>query len=214
VVIAIDGPGGVGKSTVARGVAEALGAAYLNTGSYYRAATLAVLEAGVDPADAEAVIAALESVTFDMDENTVFLDGRDVSEAVRDARVTAVVSLVSAIPGVRRQMVGRQRDWVERHGGDAVVEGRDIGTVVFPDAEVKVFLTATPEERARRRARDREAAGAPVEEIAEQLRSRDHIDSTREASPLVAAEDAVTIDTTSYEADDVIALVLGLVDPA
>ncbi|MFH2071649.1 MAG: (d)CMP kinase, partial [Actinomycetota bacterium] len=119
-----------------------------------------------------------------------------------------------AIPGVRALMVACQRRWVAERGGRAVVEGRDIGTVVFPDAAVKVFLTASETERARRRAGDREAAGLDVGSIAEALRRRDHIDSTRETSPLTAADDAVTIDTTTYGAEAVIAIVLGLVDPA
>ena len=111
-------------------------------------------------------------------------------------------------------MVDRQRRWVEEREGNAVVEGRDIGTVVFPDAPLKVFLTASEEERARRRARDREGADRAVESVAADLRRRDHIDSTREASPLVAADDAVTIDTTTFSAEEVIELVLGLIDPA
>ena len=213
-VIAIDGPGGVGKSTVARGVAAALEASYLNTGAYYRAATIAALDAGADPADAAAVIAAVSAAHFAFIDEVMLLDGADVSERSRSPEVTAAVSLVSAIPGVRSLMVGRQREWVEEHGGHAVVEGRDIGTVVFPDADLKVFLTASAEARAERRAGDREAAGQGVAEIAEALQRRDHIDSTRETSPLVAADDAVTIDTTSYTADEVIALVLGMVHPA
>lgn len=213
-VIAIDGPGGVGKSTVARGVAEALGAAYLNTGLYYRAATIAALDAGADPDDARAVLEAVAAAEFAFAGESMLLDGRDVTERCRSPEVTASVSLVSAIPGVRALMVRRQREWVEDHGGHAVVEGRDIGTVVFPEADLKVFLTASAEARARRRAKDREAAGQAVDEIAAALRRRDHIDSTREASPLTPAEDAVTIDTTSYDADQVIALVLGMADPA
>ncbi|MCJ7726991.1 MAG: (d)CMP kinase [Acidimicrobiia bacterium] len=212
-VIAIDGPGGVGKSTVARGVAAAIGASYLNTGAYYRAATIAALDAGADPADPVAVIDAVEQAVFAFVGETMLLDGRDVSERSRSPEVTNRVSIVSAIPSVRALMVRYQRQWVADHDGHAVVEGRDIGTVVFPDAAVKVFLTASEEERARRRSGDREAEGQNVDSIAEALRRRDHIDSTRETSPLTAAEDAVTIDTTAYEADDVIDIVLGLIDP-
>ncbi len=211
-VIAIDGPGGVGKSTVARRVAEAIGASYLNTGAYYRAATIAALDAGAPLDDPAAVAAAVAAADFAFVDERMLLDGRDVSERSRSSEVTGSVSIVSAIPEVRTLMVTCQREWVEMHNGHAVVEGRDIGTVVFPDAAVKVFLTASEDERARRRAGDREAAGLDVDSIAEALRRRDHIDSTREASPLTAAEDAVAIDTTSYDAEAVIAIVLGLID--
>jgi len=213
-VIAIDGPGGVGKSTVARGVAEAMDAAYLNTGAYYRAATIAALDAGADLDNPVQVAAAVAAAQLDFAGDCMLLDGRDVSNETRGPEVTAGVSRVSAIPEVRRLMVRSQQEWVARHGGHAVVEGRDIGTVVFPDAAVKVFLTATEEERARRRSLDTESGGQDVHLIAEQLRRRDHFDSTREASPLMAAPDAVTIDTTSFDAAEVIAIVLRLVDPA
>jgi cytidylate kinase len=212
-VIAIDGPGGVGKSTVAKGVAAAVGAAYLNTGAYYRAATIAALDAGADPSSPSEVTAAVEAATFDFIDECMLLDGRDVSERSRSPEVTAAVSIVSAMPQVRALMVRYQQEWVDEHGGHAVVEGRDIGTVVFPDAEIKVFLTASEEERARRRSGDREAEGQDVDSIAAALRRRDHIDSTREASPLTPADDAVTIDTTAYRADEVIELVLALIDP-
>ena len=213
-VIAIDGPGGVGKSTVARGVAAALDASYLNTGAYYRAATIAALDAGAAFDDPPAVIAAVEAAEFAFVDECMLLDGRDVSDRSRSPEVTGAVSVVSAIPGVRTLMVRYQREWVAARAGHAVVEGRDIGTVVFPDAAVKVFLTASEAERARRRSGDREAEGQDVGSIADALRRRDHIDSTRETSPLSAAEDAVTIDTTSYDADSVIGIVLDLVDPA
>lgn len=213
-VIAIDGPGGVGKSTVARGIATAIGAAYLNTGAYYRAATIAALDAGVALDDPEAVTEAVAGRRFAFAGEDMLLDGQDVSEQSRSPEVTGNVSVVSAIPSVRALMVRYQREWVADHDGHAVVEGRDIGTVVFPDADVKVFLTASEEERARRRSGDREAEGQDVGTIAEALRRRDHIDSTRQTSPLTAAEDAVTIDTTSYDADEVIRIILGLIDPA
>jgi cytidylate kinase len=213
-VIAIDGPGGVGKSTVAKGVAAAIDAAYLNTGLYYRAATIAALAAGATLDDIDRVTAAVELSVFEFANDKMFLDGRDVSTESRGPEVTGGVSLVSAMPEVRRLMVCYQRQWVAHHDGHAVVEGRDIGTVVFPDAAVKVFLTASEEERARRRAGDSEAGGLDVDSIAEQLRRRDHIDSTRDTSPLTAADDAVTIDTTSYDADQVIGIVLGLIEPA
>ena len=213
-VIAIDGPGGVGKSTVARGVAAALDAAYLNTGAYYRAATIAALDAGAAPDDAAAVNAAVAAAGFAFVGESMLLDGHDVSERSRSPEVTGAVSIVSAIPAVRALMVRRQREWVAEHDGHAVVEGRDIGTVVFPDAAVKVFLTASEDERARRRSGDREVKGQDVNSIAKALRKRDHIDSTRETSPLTAADDAVTIDTTSYDAGAVIGIILSLVDPS
>jgi cytidylate kinase len=144
----------------------------------------------------------------------MLLDGEDVAEAVRAPEVVALVSAVSALPEVRRVVVEQQREWVRRRGGRAVVEGRDIGTVVFPDAPVKVYLVADAAERARRRARDPEAAGQAVADIERRLRARDHADSTREASPLRAAEDAVTIDTTTLSVDEVVAVVLGLVAEA
>jgi len=212
-VIAIDGPGGVGKSTVAKGVAAAIGASYLNTGAYYRAATIAALDAGADLSSPAEVTAAVAAAVFEFVDECMLLDGRDVSERSRSPEVTGTVSIVSAVPEVRALMVRYQQEWVADHGGHAVVEGRDIGTVVFPDAEVKVFLTASEEERARRRSGDREAEGQDVNSIAEALRRRDHIDSTRETSPLMPADDAVTIDTTAYGADQVIELVLGLIDP-
>lgn len=211
-VIAIDGPGGVGKTTVARAVAAALDLPHLDTGSYYRAATLAVLEAGVDAADTDAVVRIVAAADFDYRDRRMHLDGRDVAVETRSAEVTALVSPVSAIPELRRIVVAAQRDWVRRHGGSAVVEGRDIGTVVFPDAAVKVYLTADPEVRARRRLGDAEAADVDPERVAELLRMRDRIDSTRTASPLRPAEDAVTIDTTHLTAEQVVDAVLRLVE--
>ncbi len=144
----------------------------------------------------------------------MLLDGEAVTEAVRAPEVVALVSAVSAFPDVRRVVVQQQRDWVARRGGKAVVEGRDIGTVVFPEAPVKIYLIADAAERARRRARDAEAAGQPVEAIERDLRARDRADSTREASPLRPAEDAVIIDTTALAVDEVVAIVLGLVAEA
>jgi cytidylate kinase len=211
VVIAIDGPSGVGKSTVARAVAEALGIGYLDTGSTYRAATLAVLEAGVDPSDADAVVAVVARAGIAYEDGEVRLGDRPVGVAVRSPEVTAASSAVSAIPEVRRIVVAIQRDWVAQRGGRAVVEGRDIGTVVFPLAMVKVFLTASPEVRAARRAGDPEAAGADVAAIEAALRRRDEYDSTRETSPLQPAADAVIIDTGTMNADEVIDTVLALV---
>ena len=151
-IVAIDGPGGSGKSTVARRVAERLGWSHLDTGAFYRAATVAVLRAGIDPEDSHSVLASLTGRVFSQEPGVMLLDGEDVSVAIRQEDVTAAVSAVSAHPEVRRLLVGMQRDWVAERPGGAVVEGRDIGTVVFPDAMVKVYLDADPVVRARRRA--------------------------------------------------------------
>lgn len=210
-VVAIDGPSGVGKSTVSRAVAAALGVPYLDTGAYYRLATLVTLRSGGDPSDADAVLAALGGIDVDFADGHLLLDGIDVSADLRGAQVTAAVSAVAAHRSVRVAVVELQREWVARHGGHAVVEGRDIGTVVFPDAAVKVFLTADPEIRARRRAADPEAAGHTVEGILEQIERRDRADSSREASPLKAADDAVTIDTSDLTITQVVGRVLDLV---
>ena len=206
--MAIDGPAGSGKSTVARGVADALRLLVLDTGAMYRAATLAALDADADLADADAVTAAARQADIAVSEDgsgTVQLDGRDVTDEIRGPAVTAAVSLVSAHPGVREVMVARQRAWVDRHDG-GVVEGRDIGTVVFPDATVKVFLTASDEERARRRHRDEAAAArrADVDAVREALARRDALDSGRAMSPLRLADDALVLDTTGRTVDDVV----------
>jgi len=211
VVVAIDGPSGVGKSTVSRAVAAALDVPYLDTGAYYRLATLVTLRRGGDPADADDVLAALAGIDIDFADGRLLLDGSDVSPELRSPAVTAAVSAVAAHARVRRAVVELQREWVARHGGDAVVEGRDIGTVVFPEAPVKIFLTADPDVRARRRAADPEAAGHTVEGIREQIARRDQADSSREASPLRAAADAVTIDTSELSIAEVVRHVLDLV---
>lgn len=213
-VIAIDGPGGVGKSTVTRAVALAADMVFLDTGSTYRAATLAVLRAGVDPSEHGAVIQVVTDAEIDYRDGTVHLDGEPVHADVRNPAVTAAVSEVSAIPQVRTEIVAIQRQWVEDHGGDAVVEGRDIGTVVFPDAEVKVFLTARPEIRAARRSGDAEARGRDVEEIRRDLEVRDRFDSSRATSPLQAADDAVIIDTSDLTISEVVGRIMELVHGA
>lgn len=212
-VVAIDGPGGVGKSTVARALADALDLPHLDTGSTYRAAAVAVLRTGGDPADPEAVVEAIDASMLEFRNGSVFLNGEDVSDAIRSAAATATSSIVAGHPAVRDRIVDLQRSWVEARGGSAVVEGRDIGTVVFPDAPVKIYLTASPEVRAGRRAGDSESAGRSVEEIAAELRARDHADSTREASPLRPADDAIVIDTDHLTQEEVVALALELVTP-
>ncbi|MBV8304926.1 MAG: (d)CMP kinase [Acidimicrobiia bacterium] len=206
-LVAIDGPAGSGKSTVARAVADRLGAAYLDTGAMYRSVTLAALQRGVEASDGEALATLARSLDIEVGAR-VLVDGVDVTTAIRRTDVTAVVSAVSAHPPVRAEMVRRQRRWAEAHGGEGVVEGRDIGTVVFPDADVKVFLTASEQERARRRQRDERAPH--VDAVAADLARRDAIDSTRAASPLRAADDAVVIDTTGHTVDEVVDQVVGL----
>ncbi len=207
-VIAIDGPGGSGKTTIARSVAMKLELPHLDTGAYYRAATVAVLRAGIDCEDQEAVAALIRAVELKYDRGRMLLDEDDVSEAIRSEQTTLAVSAVSAVPEVRRLMVQAQRNWVAERGGSAVVEGRDIGSVVFPDAALKLFVTARPEVRARRRAG--EVAG-DQELIEQDLARRDTIDSTRAVSPLQHAPDAVEIDTSDLSVDEVIARVLTLV---
>lgn len=209
-VIAIDGPSGVGKSTVSRRIADELGLAYLDTGATYRAATLAVLQSGVNITDQSAVLDVIGRRSIDYDERGILLDGQSVAFDVRSDAVTAAVSAVSAHPLVRDEIVDIQRRWVEVHNGDAVVEGRDIGTVVFPDAAVKVYLTASPMVRASRRAKDSETDGQELSEIADKLAARDHADSTRATSPLKPADDAVVIDTGDLSIDEVVARVLAL----
>jgi cytidylate kinase len=204
-VVAIDGPAGSGKTTVARGVAESLDLAVLDTGAMYRAVTLLALERGIDLADGDAIARAAEQTTLELGDppGSVRLDGRDVSREIRGPAVSAGVSTVSAHPEVRTLLRGRQRAWAEERGG-GVVEGRDIGTVVFTDAPLKVFLTASDEERARRRHRDEEAAERPADfaEVRDAVGRRDALDNR--TTPLEPAPDALVIDTTGREVDDVV----------
>jgi cytidylate kinase len=195
-VIAIDGPAGAGKSTVSRAVASRLALERLDTGAMYRAVAALALARGMSPDD-EAAVAALAADAVIGVGPRVVIDGRDVTDVIRSPEVGRAVSVVAANAEVRRHLVVRQRAWVEEHGG-GVVEGRDIGSVVFTDATLKVYLTASPEERVRRR-RDESAAG---------VARRDHIDSTRSASPLVAAPDARVLDTTGRNVQDVVEEVL------
>ena len=210
-MVAIDGPGGVGKSTVSSRVATALDMAHLDTGAFYRAATLLVLEAGADPSDDVAVEGAVTGAVIDQHRGRTTIGERDVSVPIRSDAVTAAVSAVSAHPGLRHRMVDQQRAWVDRAGGRAVVEGRDIGSVVFPHAEVKVYLDAHPDTRAARRSGE---SGGESASVAEALRRRDEFDSTRPTSPLVRAPDAHVIDTTHLSVDEVVEQVLGLVEEA
>jgi cytidylate kinase len=207
-VVAIDGPAGSGKSTVARGVAAALGLPTLDTGAMYRAAALAALEAGADLADADAVTAVARAADISVEDGVTTLDGADVSDEIRGPRVTGAVSQVSGHPAVRQVLVERQRAWVEHHGG-GVVEGRDIGTVVLPDAPLKVFITARDDVRAARRQRDEADARRAVEAhaVRDALNQRDRADGTlgRATRPEDAAPDAVVIDTSDVTAEEVIA---------
>ncbi len=213
-VIAIDGPSGVGKTTITRRVAAILGLDYLDTGSTYRAATVAVLRRGAAVTDTAAMLRAVRESAIDYVDGAIRLDGEPIVEETRSEAVTQSVTPVSANPEVRAHIVALQRAWVAKRGGNAVVEGRDIGTVVFPDAPVKVFLTAASEVRARRRSGDAETSAMSLETIAADLERRDRADSTREASPLRKADDAVEIDTTAMGIEDVVAAVLDLVAAA
>jgi cytidylate kinase len=204
-VIAIDGPAGAGKSTVARGVAGALDFTYLDSGAMYRSVALAALRAGADLDDPEAVEPIARELEIALDAGAVLVDGEDVSLAIRTPEVSAAASRVSVHPGVREAMVARQRELIA--GGRYVAEGRDIGTVVSPEAPLKVFLGATNEERARRRAAE---SGEPVAAVLAAQAERDARDSEREHSAMRAADDAVVLDTTGLDADEVIARVVEL----
>ena len=216
VVVAVDGPAGTGKSSVSRGLAHALRARYLDTGAMYRIVTLAVLRAGIDLTDQDAVAAVASttklSVGFDPDEDRSYLDGEDVSSEIRGDQVTQAVSAVSSVPAVRTRLVDLQRT-LAGGPGSVVVEGRDIGTVVLPDADVKIYLTASAETRARRRNDQNVAAGFidDYETVLADVRRRDHLDSTRAVSPLRAASDAVVVDTSEMTESEVIAHLLQLI---
>ena len=216
VVIAVDGPAGTGKSSVSRGLARSLDARYLDTGAMYRIVTLAVLRANADLADTPAIESAAAdvplSVGYDPDEDCAYLDAEDVSTEIRGDEVTKAVSAVSAVPAVRARLVGLQRE-LAAGPGSVVVEGRDIGTVVLPDADVKIFLTASAEERARRRNDQNIASGLvdDYEAVLADVKRRDHLDSTRAVSPLRAAEDALVVDTSDMSESEVIAHLVELV---
>lgn len=199
-VVAIDGPAGAGKSTIAKALAARIGVPYLDTGAMYRAVTFAVLRDGVDPADERAVSELAATTRVTMSDGVVLVDGADATSAIRGPEVTSAVSIVAAISGVRTILRGQQREWVRQHGG-GVVEGRDIGTVVFPDATLKVYLTASPEVRARRRVAE---SGGDVEAIARSIAERDRLDSTRSDSPLHAAADSAWLDTSDLPIDRVV----------
>jgi cytidylate kinase len=200
-IIAIDGPGGSGKSTVARHLAERLGLDYLDTGAMYRAVAFAALRRGIDPSDADPVAGILDGLELSVGEEGVLVDGVDATIEIRGPEVTRAVSLVAANPAVRAELRSRQREWAAgREGG--VVEGRDIGTVVFPDAQLKVFLTARADVRAERRSQ--EVTDLDYETVAADLARRDTLDEGREDSPLAQADDALILDTSGMSIDEVV----------
>jgi cytidylate kinase len=219
-IVAIDGPAASGKSTVAKLLAWRLGMAYLDTGAMYRAIAVEALRRGIALDDAAGLSALARQVTvsFVHEEDSplpagVLVDGVDVTRAIRTPEADAAVSPVSAVPGVRSAMVEQQRR-IAAESPHTVLEGRDIGTVVFPNAEVKVFLTASAEERARRRTLDMIGRGVEMSQsdVQEKLESRDRYDSTRHASPMSCAEDAFAIDTTGMTIDEVVDAIIGLVE--
>ena len=216
-VVAVDGPSGSGKSSTARGVAQRLSLAYLDTGAMYRAMTWALLQAGVDLEDPAAIAKAAEGVRLESGTDpldpAIRANGVDVAEPIRSDQVTASVSLVAAVPQVRRLLVELQRAIIDSSDQRIVVEGRDIGSTVAPDAEVKIYLVADPAARAARRAAEDGVADASATELA--LARRDQIDSTRAASPLAQAPGAVVVDSTHLSLDEVIDAIVAIVgDPA
>jgi cytidylate kinase len=216
-IVAMDGPSGTGKSSVSRRLASALEASYLDTGAMYRVATVWVLRSGVEPTDVDAVAKAVAALPLEIGKDplseTVLLDGEDVSGEIRGDAVTKAVSAVSAVPAVRELLVQMQRD-LASSSTRIVVEGRDIGTVVLPDADVKVFLTASPEARAERRNKQNIEQGRDddYESVLADVQRRDHADSTRAVSPLRPAEDSVIVDTSELDLDGVIERLLLVVN--
>ena len=211
-VIAIDGPSGVGKGTVARALAAALGYRHVDTGAMYRAVAWRAQQSGTDLDDEEAVLAVARAAAFEVDGSRVVIDGTDVSASIRTPEIDRATTRVARLPRVRAELVARQRALAEQ--GPLVMEGRDIGTVVFPSAAVKIYLDASPDERARRRAHDPAHTAARTQDlahIAEAMQRRDENDRTRQASPLSIAADATVVDTTAVPAAEVVARVLALV---
>ncbi len=200
-VIAIDGPAGAGKSTVARQVSTATGLRYLDTGAMYRCVALAVQQSSTDPHDAEAVGDIAREVSVIIERDAAKLNGKDVSTEIRSGEINGIVSIIAAHTPVRDAMREQQRRWIRDHQG-GVVEGRDIGTVVFPDAILKVFLTASPQVRAERRVGQ---AGGDIEAVAASIAERDHLDSTRLDSPLKPSQDSVVVDSSRRTIEEVVA---------
>jgi len=210
-VVAIDGPAGAGKSTVARGVARALHFAHVDTGAMYRAVTAKALHEGIDPSDGPALTTLAEHTAIEFGPEGLLVDGHTVGREIRTPRVNRSVSAVSAHPGVRSELVRHQREILSK--GNAVAEGRDIGTVVWPEAPVKIFLTASIDERARRRHQEMSDGGEDVHlpTLKEEIERRDRSDSSRQVSPLVPADDAVVLDTSTMSPHEVVEEVLTLV---
>ncbi len=205
-VVAIDGPAGSGKSTVARRLAEALGLDYLDTGAMYRSVAFAAIASGVDPEDDDKVARVAREVQIDIKaDGSVTVDGVDATTQIRGPEVSRSVSVVAANQAVRSELVSRQREWARRRGG-GVLEGRDIGTVVFPSARLKVYLTADPSVRAARRAQ--EVTDLDYDSVAADLARRDQFDSTRQHDPLRQADDAITVDTSALSIDEVVELLV------
>ena len=207
-IVAIDGPAGAGKSTVARALAHRMGVQYLDTGAMYRAVTWLALRSGCDLSDDQAVGEVAERCVLHVGLDDVVVDGHDVTQEIRQSEVTKAVSIVAANPRVRTEMRRRQRQWGEARGG-GVIEGRDIGTVVFPDAIAKLFLTANPRVRAERRVAE---VGGDVDEIETQIVERDRLDSTRSDSPLAESSDAIVIDTSDKSVGEVVDELVRLVE--
>ena len=207
-IVAIDGPAGAGKSTVARALAHRMGVQYLDTGAMYRAVTWLALRSGCDLSDDQAVGEVAERCVLHVGLDDVVVDGHDVTQEIRQSEVTKAVSIVAANPRVRTEMRRRQRQWGEARGG-GVIEGRDIGTVVFPDAIAKLFLTANPRVRAERRVAE---VGGDVDEIEAQIVERDRLDSTRSDSPLAESSDAIVIDTSAKSVGEVVDELVRLVE--
>ncbi|MFZ8900313.1 MAG: (d)CMP kinase [Ilumatobacteraceae bacterium] len=207
-IVAIDGPAGAGKSTVARALAHRMGVQYLDTGAMYRAVTWLALRSGCDLSDDQAVGEVAERCVLHVGLDDVVVDGHDVTHEIRQSEVTKAVSIVAANPRVRTEMRRRQRQWGEARGG-GVIEGRDIGTVVFPDAIAKLFLTANPRVRAERRVAE---VGGDVDEIEAQIVERDRLDSTRSDSPLAESSDAIVIDTSDKSVGEVVDELVRLVE--
>ena len=210
-IIAIDGPSGAGKGTVARAVATTLGCRHVDSGAMYRAVAWKSLRSHIPLDDEAAVTRVAEQARIDVESERVSVDNEDVTRAIRTPEIDRAAAAVARLPQVRRVLVARQRAFGET--GDLVMEGRDIGTVVFPDADVKIYLDASPDERARRRAQDPAHSGGPaaVSDVATLLTERDRMDSTRAASPLYAAPDAVVVDTTGRSVAEVVDSVLTIV---
>ena len=214
--IAIDGPSGAGKSTIARKIAQDTGALYLDTGAMYRAVGLWLLSRGIDVRDADAISEVIDRIEVDVrhvdSEQKIYLEGADVTDAIRMPEVSSAASISSAVPAVRRRLVAMQQGIAR--GRSVVMDGRDIGTKVLPDATLKIFLTASPETRANRRLLELRQKGLPdtYAQVLEAMRIRDHDDSTRAASPLCKADDAIEVDTSSWTIHQAVDHVTNLLD--